>query len=361
MKQNEFDTIKMIFDLDACQMPDPGIVGVYYHSRPSQAGYNILACKPSLLGCFGFNYIKVNEVERTIFIEISSKILAEHYAEGIHYGNFMNAIGVINRSGLIFIPLEALKAAECVWLDVKVDKVLPRPVSEANRILRAIHVPNKYRVASIGRIGKRSMQTLYFESNTVSSDPNYIFRIYDKGAEIRLKKHENFLHSLKEKASDVTTALAGMTRLERSYKTKAAIRTGFGLDKSEKTLLLTILQSKANPMLKSWDCIVKDFGEAQPLTIENLPFDNMNIFKLFIQKLDVKDVGCFTDLVAYSFNMPNIELFILSKYPNKNTRSTKRKCYRAMISRWQQFQNNICSTDFSVFAEIAEALKMDHN
>lgn len=367
MHQNFFDTIKIILDLNLCQQPNAEIKASHYNSQITQAGYSVSQCKPFRFGWHGFNFIKINEVESTVFIEISSKILRENYAQGLHSGNIRTAIDVINRSGLLFISTEALEAAECVWLDPKVDCTLPRPMAESVRIIKSIHVPNKFRAPMGGKLGKRTFQTLYFERNVISDRQDYFFRMYDKGEEIKLKKNLNFILSLSDKGSEVIAQFAGKVRIESSHKTKAAIRKAFELHKDEKTLLLPILKSNVNIVSKAWQLILKDFEQAKPIAIENITIPNMNLYKLFIHQLStnlirkpnerVKDISAFTELMAYYFDWESICLFVEQTFPNKNTRTTKRKHYRTILSQWQQFQNQISGTDFAVFAEISEALQ----
>ena len=368
MHQNTHDTIKLTLDLDLCQQPNEETKAAFYRARPTQASYSVDECKPVRYGHFGFNFIKINETERTIFIDITSKILGENYPQGIHAENVSAAIDTINRTGLIFISPEALETAEVTWLDPKVDCILPRPHADTIRITKAIHVPNKFKVATAGKVSKRTFQTLYFERNTVSEKPNYIFRLYKKDEEMKDKKNLNFNLSLKEKAAEVMAQLAGKTSIEGSYKSKAEIRKAYGLAKDAKTLLLPLLQSTVNPLLTRWQDILKDFEQAQPITIENTTSPDMNnLYKLFIQRLsknpdqkpaqNLKDISAFTEIMAYTFDWESICLFVNETCQNKNTRTGKRKQYRKMLSKWQQFQNNISSTDFAVFAEISDALK----
>lgn len=357
MHQNIYDTIKLTLDLDLCQQPKKEIKAEHYRARPMQADYTVDECKPVRNGHFGFNFIKLNQTERTVFIEISSKILGENYPQGIHAGNVSAVIGAINRTGLIFISPEALETAEATWLDPKVDCILPRPHADTIRIIKSIHVPNKFKVATAGKVSKRTFQTLYFERNTVSEKPDYIFRLYKKDEEMKGKKNLNFILSLKEKAAEVMAQLAGKTSIEASYKSKAAIRKAYGLAKDAKTLLLPLLQSTVNPLLTRWQAILNDFEQAQPITIENTPSPNMNFYKLFLKQLKSKeDRSTFAMLTFHHFNMESIALFVKDIY-SKNARTSNMKKFRGMKSQWQQFQNNISSTDFALFAEISEVLK----
>lgn len=367
MHRNEYDTIKFTLDLDLCQQPNEETYREYYSARPTQAGYLVAICKPVHFGYFGFNFIKINTVERTVFLEISSKILRENYAQGLHSGNFGTAIDLINRSGLLYIFPKTLETAEATWLDLKADRTLPRSMAETIRITKAVHVPNKFKVATGGKLSRRTFQTLYFERNAVSDKPDYIFRMYKKGEEIKDQKNLPFIQSLKENGPAVVIELAGKVRIERSLKNKAAIRKAYGLAKDKKPLLLPLLQSTCNPLLAVWEEILKDFAEAKPITVENTPLPNMNLYKFFIQKLSTnpnqdpidneKDVNAFTTLMAYHFDLLNVYLYVEQTFPNKNTRTTRRKYYRSMLSQWQQFQNQVSSTDFAVFSEISAALK----
>jgi len=222
-------------------------------------------------------FIELQPYKETAIIEFSAKILLDKYHELITMNTIRQCFQNICDEGYCKLDIDNI-INECVLLtcDYTID-------------IDGIDLPEKFKTILIGNLRNVSKfhiqdynKSGYTITKMVKTKSRQIrLSIYDKYKEMQKASNKGFINSLTH-PDQLMNYFKGKIRFETNIKTQKQIRDYFGITD---TLLVSVLNSKENPLLKIFNTVFLDHLEENEISIN----DNSSILdlKAFNQLKDV--------------------------------------------------------------------------
>lgn len=196
-------------------------------------------------------YIATSIPKQTLTIEFSSKILQEDYPKLISKLTIRNCLERINQLEICQIDVDGILSTGCITsMDVTTDVDIQLTPSVLDALNERVCNYRRYQWEHYENEG------IAFTRDVKSKDCKEALVIYNKEKELLRADNTPFLNSLSNK-EQVLDYFNNKTRFELSLDTPRKIRQ---YTEVEDTYIENVLNTKANPLLKIFDCI---FGNVE--------------------------------------------------------------------------------------------------
>lgn len=206
-------------------------------------------------------FIQLNPSEDKGIIEFSSKILLDDYPKLITWNTIYQCLDNICKMGVCRLEIDdIINDSDIISCDITQDLNGIHLSSNFKQILLAyLRHLSKYHIQKYGSSG----YTIIKDVSTDSSKVRLI--IYDKHKEILKATNRDFINKL-ENPSSLLNHFINTYRIETNLRTFDQIRK---YCETENNSLVSVLNSKANPLLKIFDIVfAEDFSQG------NIPINN---------------------------------------------------------------------------------------
>lgn len=217
------------------------LIGEYYSSKADgNVPYNL--------------FIATSKPKQTLTLEFSSKILKEDYPKLISRETIGDCLERINQLGICQIDTQGILQTGCITsMDVTTDVDLDLTPQVLDTLNERVGNYRRYKWEHYENEG------IVFSRDVKSRDCKETLILYNKSKELLRNDNLSFLNSLSNK-SQVLEYFKGKTRFELSLDTPRKIKR---YAEVEETYIIDVLNTKANPLLKVFDCV---FGNVEACT-----------------------------------------------------------------------------------------------
>jgi hypothetical protein len=175
----------------------------------------------------GLNNVRIDNINGTVEVLLSSKILYDHYAEGININTIEQAVDNINNTGIIQLNTEQfISTGVCLNTDethpVKIDNLIPNWNDIATALACSI-VNNKYGSTPYKRANNKG---IVFSSDLASKKERLI--MYCKMLDLNASKNKDFLKACSNPIQ-VLNDSKNVLRVESNNTSFNTIRQRFNL------------------------------------------------------------------------------------------------------------------------------------
>lgn len=214
------------------------LIGEYYSSKADgNVPYNL--------------FIATSKPKQTLTLEFSSKILQEDYPKLISKETIVDCLERINQLGICQIDTQGILQTGCITsMDVTTDVDLDLTPQVLDTLNERVGNYRRYKWEHYEKEG------IVFSRDVKSRDCKETLILYNKSKELLRNDNLSFLNSLSNK-SQVLEYFKGKTRFELSLDTSRKIKR---YAEVEETYIMNVLNTKANPLLKVFDCV---FGNVE--------------------------------------------------------------------------------------------------
>lgn len=199
-------------------------------------------------------FIATSKSKQTLTLEFSSKILKEDYPKLISRETIEDCLERINQLGICHIDTQGILQTGCITsMDVTTDVDLDLTPLVLNTLNERVGNYRRYKWEHYENEG------IAFSRDVKSKDCKETLILYNKSKELQRNDNQAFLNTLPNKYQ-VLDYFNGKTRFELSLETPRKIKRYIEV---EDTYIWDVLNTKANPLLKAFDCI---FGHVETFT-----------------------------------------------------------------------------------------------
>lgn len=264
-----------------------------------------------------------------LVLEFTGKILKDDYYKLINIDTIHQCLNTINNLGICELDVDGvIRSAEVVLCDITMDVECPFSMADVKKHLRASTTNNyKWSIKNCSNNG-------FVIINNVTTPKYYKrFILYDKGKELRKANNRDFMDWVSDK-DNLESYYKSKVRFELNLLNVKQVKRNLDIQDNK---LMTVLQSKSNPILTVFDLIFNE-DKIKTTTVYN-KLDKLALLEL-----------CDYDLQA-------VEMRIRATMPRNSSISRKMEPYRKLLQDIQASEitpmnirnlitGQMCQTDF---------------